>query len=233
MELYPETTIEFIREEITKAANESSQLDCLDHIESSSPDRLSSVLSSHLASVLGSSPPKILKALPKSKRLAKAVAAVREGSSMREAAALYGVNRQTVANRISGKYASVRREDRLLLRAGEEAALLRFVDQYVALGFPPRLAMLKEKAVLLLRERGVEESPGVNWPRRFLRRYPQYDSKFPRHLDQERHWNSEPVVINNWFELYDRTCLKYSIATGDQYNMDEKGYLMRIAGAGW
>lgn len=216
MELYPETTVDLIRDEITKAANESSQLDCLGDINSFSPPRPSSALSTNLASVLGSSPPRILKALPKSKRIAKAVAAVREGSSMREAADLYGVNRQTVANRLSGKYASIRREDRMLLTTGEEAALLRFVDQYVALGFPPRLAMLREKAILLLRERGVDESPGINWPTRFLRRYPQYDSKFPRHLDQERHFNSELSVVINWFELYDRTCLKYSIATGDQ-----------------
>ena len=121
------------------------------------------------------------------------------------------------------------REDRLLLTIAEEAALLRFVDDFVALGFPPKLTMLKEKAVLLLRERGIDQSPGIHWHKRFLSRYPEYKSKFPRNLDQERHWNSEPVVISNWFDLCDRTCLKYSIATGDQYNMDEKGYMMGMA----
>lgn len=221
-----------VRKEITEAANESSLLDCIGDPESFPPSRPSSPLSTNLASVLGSSPLKLLKALPKSERIAKAMTAVREGSSIREAAVIYGVNRQTVANRISGKIAEVRREDRLLLTIGEEAALLRFVDQYVALGFPLRLSMLKEKAVLLLRERGIEETPGINWPRRFMSRYPEYDSKFPRHLHQEGHWNSEPVVMSNLFDLYDRTCLKYGIAIGDQYNMDEKGYMMGVAGAG-
>ena len=105
LEQYPETTIDLIREEITKAANESSLLEYIGDVESFSPSLPSSPLSSNLASVLGSSPPKLLRLLPKSKRLAKALTAVRQGSSIRQAAATYGVNRKTMANRISGKHA--------------------------------------------------------------------------------------------------------------------------------
>lgn len=234
LEHFPETTVDLIRKEISEAANDSSQLSCLKNIDGFSSDRPSSPLSSEFASILGSSPPKKLKVLSQPERLAKAIAAVRGGASIREAATTYAVNRQTVKNNLLGRRTtSEYREDRLLLTPAEEAALLRFVDQFVALGFPPRIAMLEEKAMLLLRERGIDHTPGNNWARRFLTRHPQYVSKFPRNLDQERHWNSEVTVIRNWFDLYDRVCLQYGIANGDIYNMDEKGYMMGVAeGAG-
>lgn len=198
LELYPDTTVEFIRNEIIEAAKDASHLKCIGDIDSFLPSCPSSPLSTNLASVMGSSPPVKLKVLPRSERVAKAVTAVREGSSIRQAATIYRVNRKTVSNRISGKHGpSGQREDKLRLTLAEEVAFLHFVDQYVALGFPPKIAMLKEKAMLLLRERGVDEEIGVNWARRFLGRHPKYDAKFPRNLNQERHWNSDPMVISN------------------------------------
>lgn len=124
-------------------------------------------------------------------------------------------------------------EDRQLLTVDEETAILRFIDNFAALGFPLRLHMLEEKALLLLlrmRCKNPPKSLGHNWTTRFLHRHSEYRTKFPRHLNQSRHWNSAPEVFSNWLQLYRRTCDRYGIANGDQYNMDEKGYMMRIGG---
>lgn len=233
LEQCPDTTVDLIRREITEAANDSSHLECIGDVDNFPSSRPSSPLSTNFASMLGSSPPKKLRVLPKAERLAKALTAVREKElSIRQAAIAYDVNRQTIRHRMLGKRSlHDLHENQQLLTPAEETALLGFVDQFVALGFPPRKTMLEEKALLMLRDRGIERPLGVNWAHKFLQRHPDYASKFPRHLDQERYWNTDATVFIKWFELYDRTCLKYGIANGDIYNMDEKGYLMGVAGA--
>ena len=113
----------------------------------------------------------------------------------------------------------------------EEQSILNYIDSSTALGFPARFDMIREKVMRLLRLR-VESSAslGINWTKRFLDRYSDYRSRFPRHLDQERHWNTDRKVFEDWFSLVRRTMDKYGIATGDVYNMDEKGHLMGVAG---
>ena len=169
----------------------------------------SSPLSSHLASVLLSPekppPPGTLRPLPKSERIALALKAYSKGNkSLYATAQLYGVCRNTLRNRIDGKrsfeeYGMNRR----LLQPWEEEAILHFIDNYTALGFPPRFEMIEQKAILLLSARNQDTSSlGLHWCMRFLARHPDYQSKFPRHLEQERHWNSNWEVFENWFKLY-------------------------------
>ena len=62
-----------------------------------------------------------------------------------------------------------------------------------------------------------------------LQRHPTYKARFPWHLDQERHMNSDPEVFQDWFDLYKEVLQQYGIVNGDQYNMDEKGHLMGVA----
>ena len=160
------------------------------------------------------------------------IAAKSKRKTANEVALIYGVNRGTVARRIKGSrnaadYGLTRR----LLDDSEEQSILNYIDSSTALGFPARFDMIREKVMKLLRLR-VESSAslGINWTKRFLDRYSDYRSRYPRHLDQERHWNTDRKVFEDWFSLVRRTMDKYGIATGDVYNMDEKGHLMGVAG---
>lgn len=227
-------TIDSIREEIRSGVKAFIDEP---HVFSSSPLRPSSPLSSQLASVQGtpSKPRRKFALMPKQERLRLAVKAVEEDEvKVANAARTFGVNRQTICNRLKGKrshddYARARRH----LLEHEESAILNFIDQWVSLGFPPQLSMIEER-VQMLRAKRMEESPnlGRHWTARFLRRHPEFRTKFPRQLDQTRYLNTNADVFNKWFDLLKTVCEKYGISQGDMYNMDEKGYLLGIAGSG-
>jgi hypothetical protein len=89
--------------------------------------------------------------------------------------------------------------------------------------------MLKEKTSGLLKLRGETGFIGENWPRRFLKRHPQYKSRFPRHLDQDCYFNSNLEIFVKWFELVDNTISEHEITSDRIFNMNEKRYLMRVA----
>ena len=66
------------------------------------------------------------------------------------AARIYGVNRQTICNRLKGKRSHAQFcEERRLLLEHEELAILNFIDQWVALGFSPQLSMIEERVQML------------------------------------------------------------------------------------
>ena len=88
--------------------------------------------------------------------------------------------------------------------------------------------MLIEKAVLLFRQRNINQILNINWMKKILRWHFKYDFKFSRNLNKKKHWNFESIVIRNWFNLYDSICVKYKIATKNQYNINEKNYLMKM-----
>ena len=148
---------------------------------------------------------------------------------MRETIALYEINRQTIANQIFEKHVEIaQRENKLFLTINEKTTFFRFVNYWVVMNFSFKLNMLIEKIVLLFRERNIKEISDINWSKKFLRRHSEYDFKFSRNLNQKKHWNSKSIVMINWFDLYDRICLKYDIAIDDQYNMNEKNYMMKM-----
>lgn len=176
---------------------------------------------------------KVVKPLPKSERLRLAIAKVlKEKESINITAKRFGVNKNTLRNRVRHhlRSASEYGSSRCKLTEDEELAILKFIDRWSELGFPLRFAMVKEKALKLLSLRVPNPDLGINWVHRFLQRHPEYKTRFPRHLDQDRFMNTDPKVFADWFALYKRTVTKYNIAEDNVYNMDEKGFLMGVAG---
>jgi hypothetical protein len=56
-----------------------------------------------------------------------------------------------------------------------------------ARGYPPRISVVREAALLLLRERvGASASIGVNWPTRFIKDQPALQAKYTRKFDYKR-----------------------------------------------
>ena len=146
MKFYSETISEYIRNKIIKVANEISQLNCIDDIDSFFFSR-SFFFSINFISMLNNFSSKKLTMLSKTKKLAKIVTAMKNETFFRKTAIAYRINRQIFKNKISKKRILVKyHESSQFLIFSKNAALLRFVDQFVALGFPSRLNMLKKKS---------------------------------------------------------------------------------------
>lgn len=62
----------------------------------------------------------------------------------------------------------------------------------------------------------------------FLKRYFQYVFKFSKNLNQKKYWNINLTVFINWFDLYDYICVRYNINNKNQYNINEKNYMIKV-----
>ncbi len=194
----------------------------------------SSSLFSCLASVLRSSSLKKIKIMLKSKRISLIVTTVQNDELSCHAIALrHEVCRRIIDNRLKEKRTmNDFSKNRQLFTDQEEAIILEFVNDFIALKFSFRLYMIEEKVILLLQKREISNSQlKRQWRLRFLKRHSEYRTKFSRHLDQERHWSSDSAIFVQWFDLVRKTMIKYNIAFEDVYNMKEKKYIMSVSEA--
>ena len=120
--------------------------------------------------------------------------------------------------------------DRQLFFVEEEFVIFRFINDFIVLGFSFRLKMIKEKTLFFFKARCQNPSIFLRqyWIVKFLNRHLNYWIKFPRHLNQKRHWNSNFAIFVKWFELYKKTYDRYDIAIKNQYNMNEKNFMMKM-----
>jgi len=77
--------------------------------------------------------------------------------------------------------------------------------------FPTRSCQCLQMAQEILAMRGEDTPLGVNWLSKFLKRFPQLQSRFVPPLDTERSTAQDPAILSNWFQLYYDTKLKYNI----------------------
>ena len=168
-------------------------------------------------------------------RLSNAVLAIQEANgtlSLSQAARRFDVPKSTLSTRLHGvtDQASYSRS-RQKLTPEEENALQDWVLQLQAWGWPPRVSRLRDMAQKLLQAKGDTTKLGRNWGLVFLNRHPGLKSKYSRTLDQERYLAEDPRIIQDWFALYASIKAKYSILDEDTYNMDEKRFMMGVAGS--
>ncbi len=152
--------------------------------------------------------------------------------SILQAARLYVVSKTTLYNRIHGRrgqasYGVTKQR----LTPEEEESIESWVLDIQSWGFPPRVSQLREMAEELLQARGDYKELGVNWTSGFLTRHPMLQWKYSRTLDQERFLAQDPVIIQQWFDLYQSIKAKYVVLDEDIYNMDKNGYMMAIGGS--
>ena len=81
----------------------------------------------------------------------------------------------------------------------------------------------------MLRKRGYTRDLGYYWVDKFLHRHPDLKTKFLSPMDKNRNNTaSDPATIAHWFELYITMKQKYNVEDQDTYNMDEKGFMLRV-----
>jgi len=152
--------------------------------------------------------------------------------SVRRAAAIYKVSKNTLTRRRAGNHS--RRDctaNSMKLLKTEEAVIIQHVLDLDSRGFPPRLAAVKDMADLLLAARN-RDPVGVNWANTFVKRTPELKVKFNRKYDYSRAKCEDPEIIGGWFRLVANTKAKYGITDEDTHNFDESGFMMGVISTG-
>ena len=54
----------------------------------------------------------------------------------------------------------------------------------------------------MLKEKGIFQSLGKNWPQKFLIRYKEIRTKYILLLDKERALAQDSAILSSWFELF-------------------------------
>lgn len=151
------------------------------------------------------------------------------GSSIRKTAVTFNVPRSTLQARYNGRRSAKESQQAVQrLSVAEEGSLINTINLMTSWGWPMRIPFLESMATELLIAKGDHQPLGQHWYKNFLARHPQFKLKYSRGLDQKRKDAGSYNTVQDWFQLYRDTCLKYGIPDGDQYNMDEKGFAMGL-----
>lgn len=171
-----------------------------------------------------------MESLPYEARINLAIEALQkdENLSLRTAAKIYSVARDTLVRRRTGK--SARRDipaNSRKLTNSEESAIIQYITELYTRSFPPRLRGVEDMANQLLR---IRNAPPVGklWTHNFVRRQPALKMRWSRKYDYQRAKCEDPKVIEPWFALVQNVIAKYGIVAEDIYNFDETGFMMGI-----
>ena len=86
-------------------------------------------------------------------------------------------------------------------------------------------------AELLLSQRGSTNSTpklGKNWVTKFLQRNPELKSKYIYRYDYSRAKYEDLAILQQFFDAFCDTVIKYGILDADVYNFDETGFAIGI-----
>ncbi|KAJ5130899.1 uncharacterized protein N7515_006938 [Penicillium bovifimosum] len=173
---------------------------------------------------------KYIKSKEQEERIVSAIEAFKNEAicSVREVARRFNVPRTTLQSRLDGRRnrADIRGNSHKLTEA-EEESLERWIISMDERGASPGPSSIQEMANLLIHQRGT--SPGLpvakNWAYAYMQRRPILASRFSRY-NHERVSCEDPKVIDEWFDLVQKTIVQYGITPEDVYNLDETGFGM-------
>jgi hypothetical protein len=161
-------------------------------------------------------------------RLVLALQALRDDPklSIRRAAQIYEVNRNTLSNRKKGmpSQRDITVKPRKLSNLEEQVLLQSILDPDLR-GYPPQIHIIEQMANRLLADRGAQPV-GKLWANNFINRQPELKMRFPQRHDYKRALCNDPTIIRNWFRLLENVIAKYGIRSDDIYNFDETGFMM-------
>ena len=143
-----------------------------------------------------------------------------------EIAKRYGCNRSTLSKRHRGVQQSnqARIENMKLLSTVQEEHLLKYIHKLCDRGLPPSRSMIRNFAAQI-----AQKSVGLNWADRFVKNHNvELISHYATALDRQRFKADSPFKYNLYFELLKQKIVDYNIDSRYIYNMDEKGFLIRV-----
>ncbi len=152
-----------------------------------------------------------------------AIEEVLGGQSLRKAAIMHGVLRQTLADRILGRQtASQAQETRQRLSPAIEQQLAKLILVQEALGYAPTHVRVKAIATKLLAAQGDTNPLGKRWISGFFSRNPMVKTKLGVRIDAKRIDGANPQAIN---EFFDRLEPVSHIPPEYIYNVDKAGIM--------
>ncbi|KAJ5256556.1 hypothetical protein N7478_012660 [Penicillium angulare] len=154
-----------------------------------------------------------------------------EISNITVAARTFDVPRSTLRNRLTGlKARSETRPNSHKLTKFEEESLQKWIISLDDRGAAPRPSTVREAANLLLAARGTTPPliVGEKWVYNYVKRHHELSPRFLRRYNHERAKTEDPKIIQEWFNLVQKTILENGIESDDIYNFDETGFAMGL-----
>lgn len=161
------------------------------------------------------------------------------GYSFSQAAVAAGCDRYTLTKRYRGE--RVGHHDQIyqmtLLSEVQETVLVDWILLVDSWAFPATYALIKEKALSLLRESDWtrQHELGEHWINRFLKRHEaKLKGILNTQLDQERAIASKrQKIIRDFYSIWRNVIEKFNIRPEDVYNFDEKGCIIGQTSREW
>ena len=146
--------------------------------------------------------------------------------SLRKAAKVFQVSVTTLRSRMNGRRARQdTRPGSCRLSELEEQAIVHYILDLDARGFPPRIVNVEDMANTILESRDARRV-GTRWASTFVNRQPELKMRLSRAYDHQRALCEDPEKIKAWFALFRNIKAKYGIQDKDVYNFDETGFMM-------
>jgi hypothetical protein len=163
--------------------------------------------------------------------LSKAIAAINsqglEGQiSYRAAAKKSSVERTTLMRRYKHKTRSHADavERRRLITTQQESELVRYIERLSEEALPPTRAIIKKYVAHI-----AEWEPSDSWVTQFLQRNKDtLTIKTAHGINRDRHKADNIDQYYNYFRLIHDKIEKYNVEPQNIYNIDEKGFLLRV-----
>lgn len=181
--------------------------------------------------------PRSQKAAETEKKVQEALLGLESGkyANPHVAAQALGISTSTMNRRANGGLSRQEaNEPNQFLTAGEEAALVQWITQATASGYPVRHALLRDMALEIKKERAttvndksetlvVYTPTGKEWSQQFLHRHPQLKTIIVRSIEASRLKETTPEIVGKFFEIFKNTVQEEGILDENIYNMDESG----------
>lgn len=144
--------------------------------------------------------------------------------SLRKAATIYQVTRQTLANRILGMKTRVKaHEHERNLTSAQEDVLVEWVKVMGRRGLPLTPTTITDYAAHISGKR-----VGRSWGTRFIKRHPDLKVRWTTGLEACRACTLNRHAVREFYDMLDETVKEFNIPSENIYNMDEKGIQMGI-----
>jgi len=169
--------------------------------------------------------------------LKTAVAAVKDGSSVRSAAAASGIPRKTLADYVKRGTVTKRSPGPpTTFSARDEDELVARIIRLQRVGFPLSSADVRRAAFQYATGIGVSakfgknakvnETVGKDWFHSFMARHPTLSLRTSETLSYGRGCGLNRVIVSDFYEVLRKAVTEHHIAPQNMYNMDESGVQM-------
>ena len=169
--------------------------------------------------------------------LANALNAIKLGDSVRKAASANNIPRKTLADYLK-RESSVRLTTgpKCIFTEDQELDLVNRITRLQRVGFPLTKDDVRRNAYIVATALGVSQRfgksgeatkrAGMDWLKLFLKRHPTISTRTSETLSYGRGAGLNKVVVDQFYDLLDKTIREKKVKPQNIYNMDESGLQM-------